>query len=258
VNDDQLLEHLSAALVPAAVPPTPPVALHALHRAITASQAVGTVPARRAGRPLLAIGLAGAVAIGGVAIFVVAMSLPRIDSETATRIIVTITSPAVGEVAEQRRDLEEALAAGDDGATVREAAELRLAIARLSAGEWASIRSEVEDLLARADALLERGRTGNDEAPGVSRTVTSTTQASVIPVVTQPPTSAVVQATSPLHTSPSVTSPVVVDDDNSGPGGGQPEEDNSGPGGGEASEDNSGPGGGGSGDSGSGGSSGSG
>ena len=132
----------------------------------------------------------------------VATSLPRISRETATRISVTATSPALGEVTDRRRALETALADGDAAAVAVAAARLRVALNDLATSEWIPIRAEIEDLLARADALLERsGRGGNDDSPGGSPNATSTTQPGVRPVVTQPTSSTQANPPSQFHAS---------------------------------------------------------
>ena len=86
----------------------------------------------------------------------VATSLPRIGRETATRITVTATSPALGEVTDRQRALETALADGDAAAVAPRRQRLRVALNDLATSEWMPIRAEIEDLLGRADALLER------------------------------------------------------------------------------------------------------
>jgi hypothetical protein len=263
MTDDQLLERLGDALIPVVAPSTPPtssvVELHRMVDAVPRSRL--RPPAARSRFRVLPITIAVAVAAASIALVVVATSLPRIGRETATQITVTVTSPALGEVTERRHALEAALANGGVAAVSSEAARLRLALTALPASEWAPIRAEIEELLERAYALLQRRRAGNDETPGLSPTATSsvtpTTQPAgvpVLPVATQPPTSTAQQAASP---PPTVTAPTGatspteiaanVDDDNSGPGGGEPGDDNSGPGGGNVDDDSSGPGGGGSG-----------
>ena len=188
----------------------------------------------------------------------VATSLPRISRETATRISVTVTSPALGEVTERQRALETALADGGPAAVATAAARLRVALNDLTPSEWIPIRAEIEDLLARADRLVD-GASGDDETPGVSSTAPSTTQPGGAPVATQPTTtSSPIEAASPAAPSPTTARPGAsgatsssvtaggdeaddadVEDDNSGPGNG---DDNSGPGGGDTEDDNSGPG----------------
>ena len=266
MTDDQLLERLSAALVPVAAPAVPPaVSLQDLHREIDATTRTGAkAQPRRPGPRVLTIGVAASVAAACVAIVMVATSLPRISRETATRISVTATSPALGEVTDRRRALETALADGDTAAVAVAAARLRVALNDLATSEWIPIRAEIEDLLGRADALLERsGRGGNEDSPGGSPNASSTTQPGVRPVVTQPTGStqanstqaSSTQATSPAPPPPTVTaatgptspSTTVADDedDNSGPGNGADSgdaDDNSGPGGGDSGDDDSGPG----------------
>jgi uncharacterized membrane protein YgcG len=259
MTDDQLLERLGHALIPIVAPSAPPTSsVVELHRMIDAPRSRLRTPAARSRFRVLPITIAAAVA-ASIALVVVATSLPRDGRETATRITVTATSPALGEVTERRRVLEAALADGDVAAVSSESARLRLALTALAASEWAPIRADIEELLERADALLQRRRAGNDEVPGVAQTVTSTvtptTQPAavpVLPVATQPPTSVGRQAASPppTVTAPTgATSPAEVapdgGDDNSGPGGGGPDDDNSGPGGGGSGDDSSGPGGGG-------------
>ena len=119
------------------------------------------------------------------------------------------------------------------------AARLRLAIDELTLAEWMPVRTEIRDLLERADALLDG---------------TPTTPPEAAPVVNQVPTSAAIQGTSPsvprppsTATATSITAPAIDDDDdNSGPGGGgddDDDDDDDGDGDGDG-DDNSGPGGG--------------
>ncbi len=88
----------------------------------------------------------------------VTTSLPRIDRETTTRVTVTATSPALGEVADRQRALETALGDGDASAVVIASARLRVALNALTSSEWLPIRAEIEDLLARTDDLPRRPR----------------------------------------------------------------------------------------------------
>jgi hypothetical protein len=253
VTDGQLLERLNLALTPVGVPSEPaPAAIQHLHRAIDATRHVGATPSRRRPGRLLTIGVAAAVAATCVAVLVVAASLPHIHRETATEITVAVTSPAFGDVAERQRELETALADGDLAAIAEQSAKLRLAIRSLAPGEWAPIRTEIEDLLSRADALLGRRRSDNQLSPTGLATEPSAPDVAGVPVTTRP------TGQTPTSTTPTDGVAAVapndadeIDDDNSGPGGGSGTEtdvadDNSGPGGGggdELDDDSSGPGG---------------
>jgi hypothetical protein len=253
-TDDELLERLAAAFAVPAAPVAPPAAgLRELHRAVDSRSAhpnSGHRPVRR----LLPIAVATGVAAACVAVVLVLAATPRIGRETVTQVTVTVTSPAFGEVAAQQRALERALADGDlaDVATVT--ARLRLALDGVTASELLPVNAEIAELLARADALLERRRGGNDQLPSLSSTLSSTAQSTVAPAAAPPPigpatpgTSPAVPAATTAASAPSgsaeTTAPNGRDaDDNSGPGGGADvADDNSGPGG----DDNSGPGGGG-------------
>jgi hypothetical protein len=252
MTDSELLERLGASLAPAGAPAEPsPIALQDLHRAVDAVRSGGAVAARR--RPsVLTIAVAASMVAACTAVALVATSLPRIGRDTAIR----ITVPALGAVTERQRALEIALARGVAPAVATAAARLRVAVDDLTASEWAPIKDEIEDLLARADALLIRSRGGNDDGPGLSPSMVSTTTGGVAPVGTQPTTSAPTPSTSPAAppppaaatgaTSPSVT---VSDDDDSGDDDDAADDDSSGPGsgddGGAEDDDSSGPGGGG-------------
>jgi hypothetical protein len=251
VTDDQLLERLALALTPVGVPPEPPpAAIQQLHRAIDARRHVGATPLRRRPGRLLTISVAAAVAATCVAVLVVAASVPGIHRETATEITVAVTSPAFGEVAERQRALETAFADGDLATIAEQSEKLRLAIRSLAPSEWAPIRTEIEDLLSRADALLGRRRSDNQLSPTGLATESSAPDVAGVPVTTRP------TGHTPTSTTPTDGVAAVppndadeIDNDNSGPGGGSETDeadDNSGPGGGggdEVDDDSSGPGG---------------
>ena len=136
-----------------------------------------------------------------------------------------------------------------------EAARLRLAVTTLASIEVAPMREEIEDLLERADTFLRQHQTGDNDAPGVSPQDSSTTEPAETTTTTQPRTSAPGRAPGQAVTVPDdeiddddgndmidaiiddVGTDTEIDDDNSGPGGGNPDgidDDNSGPGGGGA------------------------
>lgn len=267
MTDEQLLERLTAVLIPAGTPSAPPTAsLQVLHRAIDATTpSRAKTPPRRWRPRALTIAVATSVAAACIAIVMVTTSLPRIGRETTTRVTVTATSPALGEVADRQRALETALGDGDASAVVIASARLRVALNALTSSEWLPIRAEIGGLLARTETFLE-GRGGDvDETPGGPSTPSSTTQPGVSSSLPRPTTSAPVQATSPAAPPPTVpastrptaaTSATVTvsdvedavagiddDDDNSGHGGDDTDggDDNSGPGGGPG-DDDSGPG----------------
>jgi hypothetical protein len=272
MTDDELLATLAAAFsAPAAVEP-PVAGLRDLHRALDV-RSTQPVPIRRPARRLLPIAVATAVAAACVTVVLTIASLPRIDRETATQVTVTVTSPAFGEVTIQRRALERALTDGDVADVASAAARLRIALRNVARGELDPIRTEIDTLLARADALLDRRRGGNDDLPPMSQTVPLAPQPTSAAAVPPSPAGTAVQATSPAVPLPTTAaqagpSTTLGDDDNdAGPGGGGDDadaDDHSGPGGDGAIvpvapddgpdddvEDNSGPGDGGdSGDSG--------
>jgi hypothetical protein len=156
----------------------------------------------------------------------------------------------------QQRALERALTERDAAAVATSAARLRIALRGVTPSELAPIRAEIDRLLDRADALLDRDRRGNDGlSPPVSQTLTSTPRPTNSADVSAAPTGTAAQAASPAAPLPTTATPAAPsttlhdggDGDNSGPGGGGGDadavaDDHSGPGGGD---DNSGPGGGG-------------
>jgi uncharacterized membrane protein YgcG len=275
MTDDELLASLAAAFAAPASAEPPAAGLRDLHRAVDVTS-TQRVPLRRPARRVLPIAVATAVAAACVAVVLVIATLPRIGRETATQVTVTVTSPAFGEVTIQRRALERALTEGDVADVATSAARLRIALPNVTPGELDPIRAEIVHLLARADALLDRRRGGNDDLPPSSQSMTSAPQPTSAAAVPPSPTGTSSQASSPAAplpttatpAAPSTTLPDGADDDNSGPGGGDDADGHSGPGGGGAvapvvpDDDNSGPGGAGhsgdSGDSGSGSGSGSG
>jgi uncharacterized membrane protein YgcG len=254
MTDDELLAKLAAAFATPASAEPPASGLRDLHRALDVRSAQ---PARlrRPVQRLLPIAVATAVAAACVAVVLVIATLPRIGRETVSQVTVTVTSPAFGEITVQQRALERALADGDLADVATSAERLRIALRNVSPSELQPVRAEIERLLARADALIDRRRGGNDELPPLAQSPTSAPQ----------PTSAAAVPLSPTGTAASPAAPSTTlhdgadDGANAGPGGGGADfDDHSGPGGGGAvapvlpDEDNSGPGGGGdSGDSGS-------
>ena len=143
MTDDRLLDRLAAALVPVAAPSTPSAAaLQDLHRAIDAGRTAAAAPPRRPGPRVITIAVAAMVAAACAAIGIVSTTRPRIDPETATRITVTATSPALGAVTDRQRALETALTDGDAAAVATAAERLRLMLVHLTPGEWIPIRRE--------------------------------------------------------------------------------------------------------------------
>jgi hypothetical protein len=252
-RDEQLLQRLGAALVPAAAPAVPPpAALQDLHRVIDASPASVGVPARRNPRSLT-VAVAATLAAACIAVVAVVTATPRWSRETATRVTVVTTSPAFGAVVERQQSLERALADGDSADVAIASARLRIALANLSSGELGSRRSEIEELLDRAGRFL-RGQRSNDDAavPDVSPPDTARTD----------PTTSAPDRTTPRGLPAATTSTVLsgavtddddvtdddaeIDDDNSGPGSGDDDDSggddsggdgNSGPGGGDPEVD---------------------
>jgi hypothetical protein len=255
VRDEQLLQRLGAALVPATAPTAPPpAALQDLHRAIDASRAAAGVPTRRNPRSLT-IAVAATLTAVCIAVVAVATTTPRWSRETTTRVTVVTTSPAFGAVVERQRSLERALQDGDSVAVTIASARLRIALANLSRGELGSLRAEIEELLDRADALLQERR-ADDEIPAVSPPDTSSTEPTTsapdrttprgLPSVTASTTASGAVNDDDDVTDDGVTEDDVtdddaeIDDDNSGPGNGDDDsggdsggDDNSGPGGGD-------------------------
>jgi hypothetical protein len=256
MTDDELLDRLAAAFAAPVAPVVPPaVGLEELHRAVDARSA-RPAPGRRPVRRVLPIAVATGVAAACIAVVLVFAATPRIGHETVTQVTVTVTSPAFGEVTVRQRALERALADGDLADVAATAARLRLALGAVTASELSPIRVEIDELLARADVVLERRRGRSDQLPSLSPVASSTAPSSVAPAAAPPPSGSGTRPTSPATSATSATTAPRSrdDDDNSGPGGGGDNddddggdgEDNSGPGGGGGdAEDNSGPGGGG-------------
>jgi hypothetical protein len=208
MTDDHLLERLGAALVPPGVPVAPPTtSVQDLHRVIDATRSGQRESTPRRGSRLVPIAVGGTVAVACAALTVVVTSTPRVGRETDIHITVTVTSPALGEVTERRRALEAALSDGDVAAVAAETARLRRSLPGLATGELAPIRAELEELLARADAFLERRSGGNDQVPRSSSTTSSTTQVPVVPVVTTQTTTAHLQPMSPTALSSPLATP---------------------------------------------------
>ena len=267
MTDSELLDRLHAALVRPSVPPSPPPAsVQDLHRAIDAARH-GSPPkwARRPRTRFLTTLAAGAMAIVGIVVLVVATST---DDKRLTgpepSLPVELTS--LIEVLAGRDGLLRALERDDAAAVAAESERLREAMTRLDADATAALGPGLADLLDRADAYLDRLNPMNEpkatvmtpSAPPTTRPATSTSTtpgAATVPATTgqTTPTAPAAVPTNP-GVATGVTAPAGIPgddgddagggDDNSGPGGG---DDNSGPGGGDGGDDdNSGHGGGGS------------
>jgi uncharacterized membrane protein YgcG len=257
MTDDELLAKLAGAFA-APAPIEPPAAgLRELHRALD-TRSAQPIPSQRPTWRLLPIALATAVAAACITVVLVIATLPRISRDTATQVTVTVTSPAFGEVTVQQRALARALTDGDVADVATSAARLRIALRDVTPTELAPIRAEIERLLARADAVLDRDRGGNEDlSPPASQPSTSAPRPAGTSIVPAAPTGTATQATSQAAPQPTVAAPVSPsttlddgdddadnEDDNSnpGPGGGgvDADDDHSGPGG---DDDNRGPGG---------------
>jgi uncharacterized membrane protein YgcG len=253
MTDDELLAKLAAAFATPASAQPPASGLRDLHRALDVRSAQ-PAPLRRPVQRLLPIAVVTAVAAACVAVVLVIATLPRIGRETVSQVTVTVTSPAFGEVTVQQRALERALADGDVADVATSAERLRIALRNMSPSELQPVRAEIEHLLARADALIDRRRGGNDDLSPLPQSLTSAPQPTSAAAVPPAPTGTAAQATSPAAPLPTAASPAAPSttlhdgaddggDDHSGPGGGGavapvvPDDDNSGPGGGGDSGD---------------------
>jgi hypothetical protein len=247
LRDEQLLQRLGAALVPATAPATPPpAAVQDLHRVIDATRTAAGVPARRPPRALT-VSVVASVAAACIAIVAVATSIPRWTRETATRVTVVTTSPTFGAVVERQRSLERALDDGNVADVTIESARVRIALATLASGEVAPIREEIEELLDRADTFLRQHQIGERDAPVVSPPDTSTTEPTTaapdrttprgLPSATASTPSTVTVADDDVGAD--MDADTEIDDDNSGPGNAEDDviDDNSGPGGGGGDPD---------------------
>ena len=206
MTDDELLAKLAAAFATPASAEPPASGLRDLHRALDVRSAQ-PAPLRRPARRLLPIAVATAVAAACVAVVLVIATLPRIGRETVSQVTVTVTSPAFGEVTVQQRALERALADGDVADVATSAERLRIALRNVSPSELQPIRAEIEHLLARADALIDRRRGGNDDLPPLSQSLTSAPQPTSAAAVPPSPTGTAAQATSPAAPLPTTASP---------------------------------------------------
>jgi hypothetical protein len=213
------------------------------------------------------IAAASAVAVACIAVVLVVATRPRIGREAVTQVTVTVTSPAFAEVTVQQRALERALADGDVADVATSAERLRIALLTVAPSELLPVRAEIESLLERADALLDRRRRGNEDLPS-SQALTSALTSAPPPTgaaaVAPPPTGTAAQANSPAAPpppaattlGPAAPAPATTlhdrgdDDGHSGPGGGDSGDSGGGSGSGNSGDSGGGSGSGSSGDSG--------
>jgi hypothetical protein len=152
MSDDELLEHLSAALAPEPTEPSP-ASIAALHRAIAARD-VRPARMRRARRWAVPT-LAGITVLGtsGAAFAATGATLPRPLRQAAQVLQLPVDSPALADARATRKALRNALAE-EDRRRARDAAELlRAQLNALSPDERDQL-GPTDLLFAQADRLL--------------------------------------------------------------------------------------------------------
>ena len=222
MNDDELLFHLQAALAPDPTVRPPAATLIAMHRALDAA----TFPVRLAPtprpRPRLFSIVVAACGVAAVTLGLLATttSFSRAVREAAHDVGLPVDSPDLVDARARRDELAAAVERRDLVATATTLARLRIALTRLDGDELASLQPGVDQLIARAEAVL--APPPSTTSTTTSTSTTSTTEpATSVPIVAgaPPPHVKTTIATSP---SPGVTPTVstTATDDHSGPGGG--------------------------------------
>jgi len=184
LSDDVLLTALGTALAPEPVEPGPE-ALASLHRALEALEPESDdrhvvvpflVPARRSStmagihrlrHPVAALVAVGVLATSGVAAAGVATDhLPGPTRNVAYAIGLPVTSPGLEAAKGTLSQLSAALADHDAGRVRSTAPVLRTQLASLSPADRSRIQASADALLARADAFLATGSSGDPSASG--------------------------------------------------------------------------------------------
>lgn len=249
MTDNELLDHLEAALVRQSATTSPPAArVEDLHRAIAATRLGDTPPRPRParGRRFAATAACALALLGGIMLVVVRVTEDnRVAAPPAT---LAVDVSALLDVLASRDGLERALERDDAAAVASESERLRTAMIRLDAGTAARLGPALTELLDRSDAYLDRLR-GTE--PSVSTDATTSAPSTTRPSTANP---TLVTTTTPVTTAAPVVAPtarppaptVVVGspvaagipepDDDSGHGEGDADNSNSGPGGGDGEE----------------------
>jgi hypothetical protein len=161
MNDNDLLDTLTAALTPTPVDP-PAQGLRSLHDAVRAASA----PRLRRRWAIPAIVGIGAISMSGVA--AAGVPLPRVVRQVGHDVGLPLDSPQLLDARHHRRALQAALADGDLGTTQRAAAVLRADLARLDQDERGKIEPDAASLLEQADeqGTANQSEDPQDDAPG--------------------------------------------------------------------------------------------
>lgn len=160
MNDDELLERLRFVLLPdpGAVPS--PESIVALRQVVHQPKAA---PSSR--RLVAAVALVvSSLAVTTTAFALSGQPLPRVIREVVSAARLPVDSPALADARDHRRQLRDALDAGDTAAIARAAVLVRADLASLDADDRSQIEPEADALLARADQhQAPQSETGPDQ-----------------------------------------------------------------------------------------------